>query len=140
MPPQMAEIFTKVARYGIFRPADQKIPATIALKDIQGPAKASHLADYANLWGARSEGKFVVNRMSLMSESWNLGADKVWRIDQWGFWIGLDGAPTDVFHSFLEQSFDGSQSRSKNLPAKLDSPEVKAKLQELVKHWQEFKP
>lgn len=95
-----------------FEPSGE-IGPRFELKDIRGPERAPHRAEYIDLWGGLSGGRFFPAYVRLVSEDWRAfkpsdsdspktrercSKETCLYIDQWIFTLKLDGSIMDFLH------------------------------------------
>lgn len=144
----------KIGKDGEFFERSGDISARFELKNIHGPERAPHRADYIDIWGdVDRQNRFHPGYVRLVSENWRpfkasdpqnertkerCGKESCLYIDQWIFTLDLDGKVFDFIHDATVEN--SGMDIFESLYFRPTDREAKATLAPLLTAWDRYTP
>jgi hypothetical protein len=136
-------ILARIQAEGKYTPAEEMIPASFHLEDMQGSLDQDHVVYYVGARGfLGADGAFQPMSAFFASEDWKIGSDGNWRMDRWELTPDLDGSLTDdASHGTRIYTMNGSAVLD-NTTEKIskDDARVRRKFDALIAHWSALQP
>jgi hypothetical protein len=135
------KVIENLKRKGAYAAENPPIPATFGLEDRTGDDKAEHAVDRINAFGEIDEqGRFQAEMVGISSEKWTRAADGNWSVDTWIFEADVYGVLHDAAHLIRAATPDQAPVSVKADKLVPRDPRIKAKYDEMTRHWAQARP